>query len=159
MARVAVCGETLAEPKRPSWDQYFLTMAKIVASRATCDRKHVGAIIVDDRNRIVSTGYNGSARGLPHCDDEGHLMKEVDGRESCVRTLHAESNALDDAGRRAEGGTIYITVIPCFNCAKRIVNAGIKRVVWSEYYESQNTSLVTEFFGSAGVIIKEGLYP
>lgn len=140
-----------APPTRPSWDEYFLEMSEVVAKRATCDRKHVGAIIVDSRHRIVSTGYNGSPRGAPHCDDAGHLMKEVDGRPSCVRTLHAESNALDDAGRRAEGGTIYVTVIPCFNCAKRIVNAGIVRVIWGEYYQSQNTGLVKKFFFDSGV--------
>lgn len=136
---------------RPPWDQYFLDMAEVVARRATCDRKHVGAIIVDERHRIVSTGYNGSARGMPHCDDVGHLLKEVDGRESCIRTLHAESNALDDAGRRADKGTIYVTVIPCYGCALRIVNAGIQRVVWGEYYQSQNTGLVKEFFESAKI--------
>ena len=136
---------------RPTWDQYFADMAELVARRATCDRKHVGAVIVDGNNRIVSTGYNGSAKGMPHCSDVGHLLKEVDGRPSCVRTLHAESNALDDAGRRAEGGTIYVTVIPCYNCAKRIVNAGVRRVVWGEYYPSQNTKLVVDFFQGAGV--------
>jgi dCMP deaminase len=143
-----------AKRPRPSWDEYFLAMATVVARRATCDRKHVGAIIVDERHRIVSTGYNGSARGLPHCDDVGHLMKEIEGRQSCVRTLHAESNALDDAGRRSEAGTIYVTVIPCFNCAKRIVNAGIRRVLWSEFYKSQNTDLVLAFLMQAGVQYK-----
>lgn len=144
---------------RPSWDQYFLAMAEVVARRATCDRKHVGAIIVDERHRIVSTGYNGSAKGMPHCDDDGHLLKEIDGRESCIRTLHAEDNALGDAGRRADKGTIYVTVIPCYNCAKRIVNAGIQRVVWSEYYPSQNTTLVIDFFKEAGVdfMTREGI--
>ena len=141
----------VAKPERPSWDEYFLTLAKDVSTRATCDRKSVGAIIVDKRHRIVSTGYNGAAKGMPHCDEVGHLLKEVDGRESCVRTLHAESNALDDAGRRADGGTIYVTVIPCFNCALRIVNAGIRRVVWDEYYPSQNTGLVKEFFEEARI--------
>ncbi len=142
---------TSAERGRPAWDEYFLAMANCVATRATCDRKHVGAIIVDKRMRIISTGYNGSAKGQPHCDDEGHLLKEVDGRESCVRTLHAESNALDDAGRRADGGTIYVTVIPCFNCAKRIVNAGITRVIWSELYQSQNTQMVIDFLKDSNV--------
>ena len=136
---------------RPSWDAYYMAMTAVVARRATCDRKHVGAIIVDRRHRIVSTGYNGSAKGLPHCDDVGHLLKNIDGRESCVRTLHAESNALDDAGRRAEGGMIYVTVTPCFDCAKRIVNAGITRVIWGEYYPSRNTQLVVDFFQQAGV--------
>ena len=137
--------------ERPTWDEYFLAMTKVVATRATCDRKSIGAIIVDKRHRITSTGYNGAAKGMPHCSEVGHLMKEVDGRDSCVRTLHAESNALDDAGRRAEGGTIYVTVIPCFNCALRIVNAGIRRVVWDEFYPSQNTGLVKEFLEKARI--------
>jgi len=136
---------------RPTWDEYFMRIAAVVATRATCDRKHVGAIIVDPLRRIVSTGYNGSAKGLPHCDDAGHELKEIDGRMSCVRTLHAESNALDDAGRRADGGTLYVTVVPCYDCAKRIANAGIKRVVYGEWYESRNTSLVLDYFRSAGV--------
>lgn len=142
---------TDTKPTRPPWDEYFLTLAKDVSTRATCDRKSVGAVIVDKRHRIVSTGYNGAAKGMPHCSEVGHLLKEVGGRESCVRTLHAESNALDDAGRRADGGTIYVTVIPCFNCALRIVNAGIKRVVWDEYYPSQNTGFVKEFLEEARI--------
>jgi dCMP deaminase len=128
-----------------------MEIATIVAKRATCDRKHVGAVIVDDRNRIVSTGYNGSPRRMPHCDDVGHELKNIEGRKSCVRTLHAESNALDDAGRRSEDGTLYVTVTPCYPCAQRIVNAGIRRVVYAEWYESQNTALVANLFDQAGV--------
>lgn len=132
-------------PNRPSWDTYFMQIAKLVSSRSTCDRKHVGAVIVKDK-RIVSTGYNGSPAGLPHCDDVGHVLKDIDGRKSCVATLHAESNAIDDAGRRAKGATLYTTVIPCFDCAKRIINAGISKVIYEEYYESRNTELVVEYF-------------
>lgn len=136
---------------RPSWDEYFLKMADLVATRATCDRKHVGAVIVRDK-RVVSTGYNGSPSGQPHCDDEGHILKSIDGRDSCIRTLHAESNALDDASQEeVEGGTLYCTVTPCYECAKRIVNAGIKRVVISGVYMSQNTGLVEDLFARAEV--------
>jgi dCMP deaminase len=135
---------------RPTIDEYFLQMAALTATRATCDRKHVGAVIVKDK-RTVSTGYNGSPKGMPHCDEAGHLLKVVDGRESCIRTLHAESNALDDAGRRAEGGTLYCTVTPCYECAKRIINAGIVRVVVRGLYQSQNTGLVPELLQTAGV--------
>lgn len=139
---------------RPSWDEFFMNIAKAVATRATCARKYVGAVIVS-QNNIIATGYNGSARGLPHCsgpDGVGHEMKEIDGRMSCVRTLHAESNALDKAGWDCcDGATIYTTVIPCYDCAKRIVNAGIWRVVYGEYYQSRNTDLVLEYFKSAGV--------
>ena len=140
---------------RPSWDEYFLEIAYVIAKRATCDRKHVGAVLVDKRHRIVSTGYNGSAGGLPHCDDVGHELKEIDGRPSCIRTLHAESNVLDDAGRRSRGGTLYVTVIPCYDCAKRIVNAGITRVVYGEYYESRNTDLVVSYFMQAKVRLEK----
>lgn len=137
---------------RPSVHVYFLRMAELVATRATCDRKHVGAVIVRNK-RVISTGYNGSPAGLPHCDDAGHLLKEVDGRMSCIRTLHAESNALDDAGRNADGATIYCTVTPCYECAKRIINAGILDVVVAGHYQSQNTDLVKAIFEDAGVLM------
>lgn len=91
---------------------------------------------------------------MPHCsgpDGVGHELKTIEGRESCVRTLHAESNALDDAGRRARGGTLYVTVTPCYPCAQRLVNAGIRRVVYGEWYESQNTALVGKLFELASI--------
>lgn len=138
---------------RPTVDQYFIRLAELAATRATCDRKHVGAVIVWNK-RVISTGYNGSPKGLPHCDEEGHLLKTIDGRESCVRTLHAESNALDDAGREAEGCTLYCTVTPCYECAKRIINAGIVRVVIGGHYQSQNTDLVLPLFEDAGVLLE-----
>lgn len=142
---------------RPTWDTYFLRIAELVATRATCDRKHVGAVLVDKDHRIVATGFNGAPSGLPHCDDAGHELKEIDGRESCVRTLHAESNALDYAGCRAKGCTLYVTVIPCYDCAKRIVNAGICRVVYGEYYESRNTKLVANYLQTEGYVKLEAL--
>jgi dCMP deaminase len=136
---------------KPNWDHYFLSLAHVVATRASCDRKHVGAVIVNAHHRIVSTGYNGGAAGTPDCDEAGHLMKEVDGRQSCVRTLHAESNALDYAGKDAVDCTIYTTVIPCYECAKRLVNSGIVRIVYTEYYESQNTKSVAAYLVNADV--------
>lgn len=136
---------------RPSWDRYFMNLAQVIATRATCDRKLVGAVIVDDQRRIVSCGYNGSPAGMDHCDDVGHELKDIDGRASCIRTLHAESNALDDAGRRAFHGTIYVTVIPCYDCAKRIIQHKITRVVYGEYYQSRNTDLVQQLLMTAGV--------
>lgn len=138
---------------RPSWDEYFMEMAYVVAKRATCDRKHVGAVLVDRDNRIVATGYNGSAHGMPHCDDEGHLLKNIDGRDSCIRTLHAESNAIDYAGKNSDGGTIYTTCIPCYDCAKRIVNAGIVYVAYDEFYESRNTDMTLQYFKDARVTV------
>lgn len=117
---------------RASWDTYFMRIAREVATRSTCDRKHVGAVIVRDRH-ILSTGYNGSARGLPHCDDFGHMMHEG----HCVRTIHAEMNAILSAARngtRLEGGEIYVTAVPCWGCFLGIVNVGLTRIVYGEPY-------------------------
>jgi dCMP deaminase len=119
---------------RPSWDDYFMRYAYLAATRATCPRKHVGAVIVDPEHRVVATGYNGSPPNVPSCDDIGCQMVE----NHCVRTLHAESNALDYAGTRlAHNGTLYVTVTPCWDCAKRIIGARIMRVVYDEHYESR----------------------
>lgn len=117
---------------RVGWSQYFMGIAAQCATRATCDRKHVGAVIVRN-GMIVSTGYNGSIAGLAHCDDVGHLME--DGH--CVRTVHAEANALVQAashGVRVRGAVIYVTASPCLGCFKLIVNAGIGRIVFGEAY-------------------------
>ncbi len=122
-------------PQRASWDQYFMRIAREVASRSTCDRKHVGAVIARDK-MILATGYNGSIRGLPHCDDEGHMME--DGH--CVRTVHAEANAIVQAARngvRLEGGGIYVTASPCFGCFKMVANAGLVRIVFGEFYRDE----------------------
>ena len=122
---------------RLSWDQYFIAIARIAATRATCSRKHVGAVIVRDK-MILSTGFNGSVRGLPHCDEIGHLME--DGH--CVRTIHAEANALVQAARNGasiEGATIYVTASPCWNCFKMIANAGILRIVYGEFYRDERS--------------------
>ncbi len=121
--------------RRASWDEYFMRIAMEVSSRATCDRKHVGAVIVRERF-ILATGYNGSIPGLPHCDEVGHLME--DGH--CVRTVHAEANAVCQAARngvRIDGATVYVTASPCFNCFKLIANAGIKTIVYGEFYRDQ----------------------
>lgn len=109
-----------------------MRIAREVATRATCDRKHVGAVIVRDRS-ILATGYNGSIGGLPHCDEVGHLMQ--DGH--CVRTIHAEANAVIQAARngvRIEGAGIYVTASPCWSCFKMIANAGLRRIVFGEFY-------------------------
>ncbi len=131
---------------RASWDQYFMRIAREVATRATCDRKHVGAVIVRDRS-ILATGYNGSIRGLPHCDEEGHLMQ--DGH--CVRTIHAEANAVIQAARngvRIDQADIYVTASPCFNCFKLIANAGIRRIAFGEFYRDER---IFEFANRLGI--------
>lgn len=127
----AIADKPRAVP-RADWDSYFMAIARQVATRSTCDRKHVGAVVVFER-RILTTGYNGSIKGLPHCDEVGHLMVD----NHCVRTVHAEANAIVQAaqnGVRLEGGTIYVTASPCFNCFKLIAAAGIGRIVFGEFY-------------------------
>ena len=117
---------------RSSWDQYFMDIARQVASRATCDRKHVGALLVRDRT-ILSTGYNGSIRGLPHCDEVGHMMEN----DHCVATVHAEANAIIQAAKNGvgiNGATIYTTASPCWPCFKLIANSGCVRIVFGEFY-------------------------
>lgn len=121
--------------ERAPWDEYFMQIARVVSSRATCDRRQVGAVIVRDRT-ILSTGYNGSIRGLAHCDEVGHLMEA----DHCVRTVHAEANAIAQAARNGvaiDGGTISITASPCWSCFKLIVNAGIVRVCYGEFYRDE----------------------
>jgi len=120
---------------RASWDEYFMNIAHEVASRSTCERKFVGAVIVRDKT-ILSTGYNGSIRGLPHCDEVGHMMED----DHCVRTIHAEMNAIIQAaknGTAIAGGTMYVTASPCWNCFKAIANAGIVRIVFGEFYRDE----------------------
>ena len=117
---------------RKNWDNYFMDIAKHVATRSTCDRKHVGAVIVRDRV-ILTTGYNGSMAGAPHCDDEGHLM--IDGH--CTRTIHAEMNAIAQSAKNGimiDGADIYVTARPCWNCFRVIANSGIENVYYLEEY-------------------------
>lgn len=131
--------------RRVGWDEYFMSIALQVASRSTCDRKHVGAVIVRDR-MILATGYNGSIRGIAHCDDEGHLME--DGH--CVRTVHAEANAIVQAARngvRLEGADIYVTASPCFGCFKLIANSGIRRIAFHEFYRDERIYRLCEELG------------
>lgn len=121
---------------RPSWDTYFMRVATDVATRATCPRKHVGAVIVRDK-RILSTGYNGSPRNMPHCTEVGCELKNLGGRDSCVRTIHAEANAIAQAAQNGvsiDGATVYTTASPCYDCSKLILNSGIKKVVYGEFY-------------------------
>lgn len=132
---------------RPDWDVWFMRIAYVTAERGSCLRKRVGALVVRDSDRrIVSGGYNGAPRGLPDCLTAGCDLRTIDGRASCVRTLHAESNALDLCGPLSEAHTLYTTVIPCRNCALRIIQHGIMRVVYHEYYESQGTREVETLF-------------
>ncbi|MEK7193764.1 MAG: cytidine/deoxycytidylate deaminase family protein [Patescibacteria group bacterium] len=133
---------------RLTWDDYFLEITDRVGGRGTCDRGKAGAIIVVDK-RIVATGYVGAPSNLPHCDEAGHLMRDVideNGKKSshCIRTLHAEENAILQAakhGVKLEGGALYCKMTPCFNCAKKIVQVGIKRVVAQRRYHADALSI------------------
>jgi dCMP deaminase len=131
---------------RPSWDAYFMDITLQVARRSTCERARVGALIVKEK-RILTTGYNGAPAGLPHCDEIGHLM--LGGH--CVRTLHAEQNAIIQAalhGVSVAGGTMYVTHQPCLTCAKMIINAGIRKVIYAGHYPDENA---VAFLSQAGV--------
>ena len=137
---------------RPTWDEYFMSITKEAAKRSTCDRKNVGAVVVKD-NRVVATGYNGSPRGAPHCDEAGHLLKNIDGRDSCVRTIHAECNTIMHAREDLKGATIYSSCFPCLECMKCIINVGIARVYYDEYYGSRMTDEAFNLGLNAGLII------
>lgn len=130
---------------RAQWNEYFMQIARVVATRSTCDRKNVGAVVVRDR-MILSTGYNGSMRGAPHCDEIGHMME--DGH--CVGTIHAEMNAILQAARNGvqiEGAELYTTASPCWNCFKCIVNAGIQRIYFGEFYRDERIFQMAERLG------------
>ncbi|MBI4154942.1 cytidine/deoxycytidylate deaminase family protein [Candidatus Woesearchaeota archaeon] len=122
--------------RRPSWDNYFMNVANVISTRGTCDRKYVGAVIVDPKHQILTTGYNGSISGQPHCSQVGHKMVN----DHCVRTIHAEENALLQAakvGVSLEGGILYSTASPCWNCFRGIARVGIKRIVFGEMYRDK----------------------
>jgi len=147
------------QTKRPSWDQYFLDMIDIIATRATCDRGKSGCVITKD-NRVLTTGYVGAPKGLSHCDESGHLMRQVideDGvtRNHCVRTVHAEQNAICQAakhGMSLEGATLYCKMEPCRVCAMLIISVGIKRVVCKKkYHAGQDTR---DMFAEANISLE-----
>lgn len=144
---------------RPTWDEYFIEMAKLVGSRGTCDRGFAGTVITRD-NRILTTGYAGAPSGLAHCDEVGHEIHEVthpDGSKSkhCIRTTHSEQNAIIQAARvgvSIDGATLYTKFEPCYTCAKMIVNSGIKRIVCVNKYHQAERS--REIFKQAGISLE-----
>lgn len=141
---------------RPTWDEYFIKLMLLVGERGTCDRGQVGTVITKN-NRIISTGYVGAPVGCKHCDEVGHEMHTVtqpNGQESkhCIRTSHAETNAIINAARAGvstDGSTLYTKMFPCYVCAKNIINAGIKRVVVLNDYHAGKRS--KEIFKEAKV--------
>jgi len=142
--------------QRPTWDEYFLELIGAVAKRATCDRGR-SACVIARQNRIIATGYVGSPPGLPHCDDVGHLFrKAIDEddqiRTHCVRTIHAEQNAICQAARHGvalDGATLYCTMEPCRVCAMLIIAVGITRVVAKRRYHAGGDT--REMFEAAGI--------
>ncbi len=139
--------EKLSEYVRPSWDEYFMNLVSEIGKRGTCDRGRAGCVIVKDK-RIMTTGYVGSPIGIKHCDELGHELKQTiheDGSVSkhCVRTTHAEQNAICQAARYGipiGGSTVYCKMEPCYTCAKMIINAGVTRVVCAMRYHGSKES-------------------
>ncbi|GFE61596.1 cytidine/deoxycytidylate deaminase family protein [Geobacter sp. AOG2] len=136
---------------RPSWDQYFMDITRLVATRSTCLRRQVGAILVKDRN-ILATGYNGVPSGISHCGATGCLRERLrvpsGERHELCRGLHAEQNAIIQAARHGtniDGATLYCTTMPCIICTKMIINAGIRAIVYGEgYADDLAREMITE---------------
>lgn len=125
---------------RLTWEEYFMKLAYNVSQRGTCDRAYVGCVLVNEDNRIVSTGYNGSIKGNPHCDEVGHTMREG----HCIATIHAEMNALlycAKEGISVNGSTCYVTHFPCLNCTKSLIQAGIKKIYYANAYRVDDYAL------------------
>lgn len=132
---------------RPDWDEYFMTIAYLISKRSSCDRLHVGCVIISD-NRIISCGYNGHIAGTPH------VSKIVDGHEQM--TIHAETNAISDASKRGisvKDATAYITHYPCINCCKNLISSGIKKIIYSENYN--NNPICHELYELGNITVKK----
>ncbi|WP_029688144.1 dCMP deaminase family protein [Thermoanaerobacter sp. A7A] len=128
---------------RPSWDEYFMQIVDVVKTRSTCLRRQVGAILVVDKH-IISTGYNGPPTGLAHCEETGCLREQLGipsgERPELCRGVHAEQNAIIQAalhGVSTKGATLYVSASPCVICAKMLINAGVKRIVYEEEYPDE----------------------
>jgi len=149
--------KSIKKDRRPSWDEYFLGIAKLVSKRSTCLRRKVGAVLVKDK-RILATGYNGTPRGLPHCSETGCLRQQLKvpsgQRHELCRGLHAEQNALLQAslyGVSVKDSVLYCTIQPCIICTKMLINAGIKEVVIIKGYPDK---MSMEFFDASGVPVR-----
>ncbi len=152
----------LAKPKpqhnRPSWDEYFMEITELVSRRSTCLRRHVGAVVVKGK-RILTTGYNGAPSGLKHCSEVGCLREQLNipsgERQELCRASHAEQNAIIQAAQHGvsiNGATIYSTHFPCVTCAKMIINAGIKKIIYQQGYPDQ---LSEQLLQEAGIELKK----
>jgi dCMP deaminase len=145
---------------RESWDSYFMKIAKLAATRSTCLRRQVGAVLVNQDRHIIATGYNGPPSGIAHCEDRGGCMRILHKIESGTRhefclAVHAEQNVLIQAalsGANPKGCTLYCTHQPCIICAKLLIQAGIKRIIMSEGYPDM---LSVNLLSEAGIIIEQ----
>jgi dCMP deaminase len=143
--------------ERPSWDEYFMDIARLVASRSTCLRRQVGAVMVKSKH-VLATGYNGTPTGITHCDETGCLrdqLKVASGeRHELCRGLHAEQNAIIQAARHGidiNGATLYCTHSPCIICSKMLINAGIEQIVYIHGYPDQ---MSLDMIGEAGILTR-----
>jgi len=149
--------EDIKDYRRPDWDIYFMRMAELVASRSTCLRRHVGAVLVREK-RILATGYNGAPQGIRHCSEVGCLREQLNissgERHELCRGIHAEQNAIIQAalfGVSTKGATLYCTTKPCIICTKMLINAGIDRFVVAEMYPD---NLADSFIKEAGITLE-----
>ncbi|SEO45438.1 deoxycytidylate deaminase [Propionispora vibrioides] len=148
----------MSDRDRPSWDRYFMEMARVAATRSTCLRRQVGAAIVKDK-RLLTTGYNGAPQGIRHCSETGCLRQAANipsgERHELCRGTHAEQNAIVQAafhGVEIEGATLYCTHQPCSVCTKMIINAGIRRIVFENGYPDQ---LAVDMLEEAGIVYEQ----
>ncbi|MGB4482719.1 MAG: cytidine/deoxycytidylate deaminase family protein [bacterium] len=147
----------MAPSKRPSWDDYFMEIARVVARRSTCLRRQVGAVLVRDKH-ILATGYNGAPAGAPHCQEVGCLREQLGvppgERHELCRGLHAEQNAIIQAalhGVTTMGATLYVTCQPCVVCTKMLINAGVKRILFQGPYPDP---LAREMLRDSGLLLE-----
>lgn len=140
---------------RPSWDEYFMMAAKLAATRATCLQRKVGTVIVKNK-RIITTGFNGSPPGLPHCTEVGCLVFPDRGT-SCQRVMHAEHNAVLQDSKNLEGATLYTSFLPCLNCMKIVISAKMKEVVYEEekIEKDEYEKAKKEFAKLAGLVLRK----
>ena len=153
----------LPDRPRPDWDDYFMQIAQLVAQRSTCLRRQVGAVLVANR-RILTTGYNGAPQGLAHCPELGGCLREIQGvpsgqRQELCRALHAEQNAIIQAavhGVELRNVTLYTTLQPCVTCAKMLINANIRRIVFAGDYPDP---LARDLLADAGIALAPWVPP
>ncbi len=138
------------EAKRPSWDELFIATAVLNSSRGSCDRKLIACVLAKNK-RMVGAGYNGAMSGTPTCDEVGHDMLN----NHCVRTLHAEQNALANSWGDLAGATAYITATPCLNCIKELGQKGIARIVFAGHYNNQDEGRAAKYCKEKNIFLEQ----